>query len=165
MTLRALNGVRVPPLIESWQGTQPVLFPPFHLHGCSGHGQVGGPELLFSLCLGKLVLLPPGVVGRGGSSQTPMMVSTLLASVPGCCPSHLPSLPTGASLPARSLPPPSHHWEDKWPHSGTPCQSCLSKTELCVALHESQLVDTQRASRIGGCQLQEICDRWLPPSP
>lgn len=50
-------------------------------------------------------------------------------------PTHLLSTPEHT---ASRLPVPITR-EDKWPHSGTPCQICLSKTKLCAALREKRL--------------------------
>lgn len=69
-----------------------------------------------------------------------------------------------APLPPASLYPRVHSrlpvivtitGEDKWPHSGTPCQICLSKTKLCAVLCEKRLEAVQRAA--GWVQMQGIC--------
>lgn len=78
-------------------------------------------------------------------------------------PSRLPCGLSRSLCPPRS-PQPSRHREDKWPHSGTPCQSCLSKTKLCSALREKQLTAAWRAGGlvgancrgfVNGCQLPQ----------
>lgn len=85
-----------------------------------------------------------------GGSQTSWVVGTVLVSLRGSAssstftptprssPRHPPAYPR-----ARSHLPVTITREDKWPHSGTPCQICLSKTKLCAALREKWLAAAQ----------------------
>lgn len=100
---------------------------------------------------------------RGWSQSWPLSESQLLSLV--LCLPHGPlSTPSASAHPrSHSRLPVTVTREDKWPHSGTPCQICLSKTKLCAALREKRLAAAQRAGGIGGCKLQGIVNAcWLP---
>lgn len=111
----------------------------------------------------------PGSLSRRRWVTNPLSLKTILAPT---WLSEVAYLPLHTS-PMSSLSPPPHllstpeHTasrlpvtitrEDKWPHSGTPCQICLSKTKLCAALREKRRAAARRAGGIGGCKLQGIC--------
>lgn len=79
----------------------------------------------------------PGGRDSAGLSQRLCFQLHLHAS-PRSSPRHPPAYPR-----ARSHLPVTVTGEDKWPHSGTPCQICLSKTKLCAALREKWLAAAQ----------------------
>ena len=72
------------------------------------------------------------------------LLEALLLSLPSHLPQDLSPPPSASAHPrARSHLPITVTREDKWPHSGTPCQICLSKTKLCAALREKWLAAAQ----------------------
>lgn len=138
--------VRVLPPSDGWGG-------PGHRHW--------GPA-------GSVHRLSPGSLSKRRWVANPLSLKTILAPTWLNEVAYLPlhTSPMASLCPPPTLVHPEHTAsclpvtitrEDKWPHSGTLCQICLSKTKLCAALREKRHAAARRAGGIGGCKLQGIC--------